>query len=54
MSDIPFHTTIMGHRYYDQVSTLVGKVDRFLSTLERIASALEALAKARERDLPSG
>lgn len=54
MSDIPFYRTQLGHRFYDQVSTLVGKVDRFLSALERIANALEARTKEPERDLPSG
>ena len=53
MSDIPFYRTIMGSRFFEQVSRAAGEMGRFLSALERIATALEALAKARERDLPS-
>jgi hypothetical protein len=45
MSDIPFHTTQMGHRFFlRDVPALVAALERLDTTCARIAAALERLA----------
>lgn len=42
MSDVPFHRTIMGHRFIEAtVPALVTELQRLNTNLERLAAALE-------------
>jgi hypothetical protein len=48
MTDVPFHLTVMGRRFYDHtLPALVAELARINASLAELA---EALAKARQKD----
>jgi hypothetical protein len=51
MSDVPFHRTQMGHRFYDHtVPELARNVGRVADLLERLIVVLERGSEARAVD----
>ena len=56
MSDVPFHRTQMGHRFYDHtVPELARNLARVADLLERLVVTLERNGEARAKaDTPEG
>ena len=47
MTDVPFHLTVMGKRYYEAtLPSLVEAIERLNANLERMAARLDAAPQA--------